>query len=68
MHGVQELEEEGRKPARLGPLQQVGPVQEPVAEGEPLLLHEDPEAVDGAVEGVQAQLRQAAYLRRRKRW
>ena len=56
MDHVQKLQEDGRERAGDGGLREVAPVREPVTEGEPLLLDQYPEPLQGAVVRVQAQL------------
>jgi len=46
---VQELQEDGRDAAALAAERLRPPVAEPVAEGEPLLLHQQPEAIERPV-------------------
>ena len=62
---IQKLQEDGREAAGDGGLRQVTSVGEPVSEGEPLLLHEDSEPLQGAVVRVQAQLGHGRDLQRR---
>lgn len=62
VHTVQELQEDGCEAAAL-PSQGVGPaVAEAMAEGQPLLLHQQTEALQRAVEGIREQLHQRHHL------
>lgn len=62
MYTVQELQEDGGKTAALAG-QGLGPaVAEAVPEGQPLLLHQQAEALQRAVVGVREQLHQGDHL------
>ena len=50
---VKELEEHGGE-ASIGAVAQVAPLVEPVTEGQPLLLYEGAEALQGPIVGVKA--------------
>lgn len=59
---VQELQEDGGEAAALAAQRLRPPVAEPVAERQPLLLHQQPEAVERPVVGVGQQLHQRHHL------
>ena len=50
---VKELEKDGGE-ASIGAVAQVAPLVEPVTEGQPLLLYEGAEALQGPIVGVKA--------------
>lgn len=59
---VQELQEDGGEAAALAAQRLRPPVAESVPERQPLLLHQQPEAVEGPVVGVRQQLHQRHHL------
>lgn len=62
MDGVEE-HEESRRESVLGRRREVAALLELVAQRQPLLLDQDPESVQGAVVGLQANLRQRRDLK-----
>lgn len=62
MHAVQELQEDGRKAAALAGQGLRPAVAEAVPEGQPLLLHQQAEALHRPVVGVREQLHQGDHL------
>lgn len=63
---VQELQEDGGEAAALAAQSLRPPVAEPVAERQPLFLHQQPEAVEGPVVGIRQQLHQGHHLQARR--
>lgn len=59
---VQELQEDRGEATALTAQRLRPPMAEPVAERQPLLLHQQPEAVEGPVVGVRQQLHQRHHL------
>ena len=62
VHAVQELEEDGGEAAALAAGREVAALAELVAEGEPVLLQQHLEALQGPVERVAQQLHQGHHL------
>ena len=62
VHNVQELQEDGSEAAGLVGSGLVGAMGEAVTKGQPLLLHQCLEALNGAVVWVQQHLRHTHHL------
>ena len=62
VHAIQELQKDGRETTALAAGGQVGALAELVAEGQPLLLQQHLEALQGPVERVAQQLDQGHHL------
>lgn len=62
MHTVQELQEHRREAAALAGKRLCPPVAESVAKRQPLLLHQQPEAIKGPVVRIRQQLDQGHHL------
>lgn len=62
VHTVQELQEDGGEAAALAAQRLSSAVAEPVTERQPLLLHQQPETIQGSVVGVTQQLHQGHHL------
>lgn len=62
MYAVQELQEDGGEAAALAAQRLCPAVAESVAERQPLLLHQQPEAVKGPVVWIRQQLHQRHHL------
>lgn len=62
VHNVQELQEDGSEAAGLVGSSLVGAMGEAVTKGQPLLLNQSLEALDGAVVGVQQHLCHTHHL------
>lgn len=62
MYAVEELQEDGGEAAALAAQRLCSAVAEPVAERQPLLLHQQPEAIKGSVVRIRQQLHQGHHL------
>lgn len=66
VHTVEELQEDGGEAAALAGQRLCSAVAEPVAERQPLFLHQQPEAVKCSVVRVRQQLHQGHHLHTEK--
>jgi len=62
VEAVQELQEDGREAAAMAAGAQVAPLAELVSKGEPFLLQQHLEALQGPIEGITQQLHQGHHL------